>query len=59
MCDYMILKYRKMACKNCLETTNLNLDLLSEVITKEKITLMKIKGKLKLEKKNTSDLSAT
>lgn len=52
MCGYMIFKYRKMACKQCLETINLDLELLPEVITKEKLTLMKTKGKLKLASNN-------
>lgn len=48
----MIHRYRKHACKSCLETINLDLDLLPEVITKENLTLMKTKGRLKLASNN-------
>ncbi len=44
----MVYKYRNMKCQACIDSINLDLDLLPEIITKEKLTLSKSKGKLKL-----------
>ena len=44
----MVYKFRNMKCQACIDSINLDLDLLPEIITKEKLTLSKSKGKLKL-----------
>ncbi len=48
ICGYLIHKYRKYSCKNCLATINLDPDLLPEDLTVERLTLLKTKGRLKL-----------
>ncbi len=52
LCGYMIHKYRQHSCKECLSTINLDLDLLPEILTVEKLTLLKSRGWLKLASNN-------
>ncbi len=48
ICGYLIHKYRKYSCKHCLSTINLDLDLLPETLTFERLTLIRSRGWLKL-----------
>lgn len=52
ICGYMIHKYRKYSCRSCLDTINLDPELLPERLTVEKLTLMRSRGRLKLATNN-------